>query len=408
MEKKYEIGGFEITDAHGRLVFYRAFPETYLDVSYNEIENMQHITELNWQLLTKSLLLFCTFVVLYLNQAGVYIIAEVIKSVMPELAEKIPIYAIMVIIWLVLITYGVLYLGMFMMSFRGRFMISRKKGNPIVIHTKLTPEVRQFIDNINEEVDLTTKGIVRHGPIPRAPEEKGVVKVMTDYWGNVLGLGRTEDRKKQEYNTEEKKEYIAETKSDSELNVSQVKVRNTSLRELDNIQKRRVVLVLTRGDDHSLPLVKVLSKMVKENNIGGVYLSFTMPSEYIISNMEDAKIPSENVYFIDCISIMAGKVETVKNEKVAYVENPASLEDITLHMDSMLSKVKTEKKFIFLDSLSSLSIYNSDKSVKEFTHYIINKIRLHELIGIILAVEKKETEELVRIITPMCDHQIRL
>jgi hypothetical protein len=44
--------------------------------------------------------------------------------------------------------------------------------------------------------------------------------------------------------------------------------------------------------------------------------------------------------------------------------------------------------------------------VKEFSHFLINKIRLDNLAGIILSIEKKEAEDLVKTLSPMCDTEI--
>jgi archaellum biogenesis ATPase FlaH len=140
--------------------------------------------------------------------------------------------------------------------------------------------------------------------------------------------------------------------------------------------------------------------------MGGVYVSITRPHEYILNAMDDSGIPSTNLFFIDCISLMAGKQQE-KLDNVVYVENPSSLEEVSMYLDRMLSKVGRERKFLFLDSLSSLLIYNTDKSVKEFTHFIINKIRLENIAGVILSIEKKEVEELVKTLNPMCDTEIR-
>jgi len=127
----------------------------------------------------------------------------------------------------------------------------------------------------------------------------------------------------------------------------------------------------------------------------------------ITSMMKTEGIPTQDLFFIDCASKTAGKTLLGKGDHVAMIENPGSLEEATMYLDRMLSKVGTPKKFIFLDSLSTLLIYNSEKVVKEFTHYIINRMRLESISGIILTIEKKEADDLVKTLAPMCDAEIK-
>ncbi len=388
----FKIGGFNVVASESRASFYRSFPETYLNVAYADIENIQHVTELNWAALTKSLIFLNAFFLFFLNEQFLYAIIEFLNAVIPAIVDKMPVYFLSITLWFVLLIYGTINLGSFLMSLKGSFIITRSNNTKILIHTKLTPDVRRFITHIQAQKDTKRR------PAPRVDvenvlyEDSGVVKSMKNYWGMILGIKKDEEHSKTKKQEDDYRPVLRQREV---------------LGDLENIEKRKVILVSAKGEGHPNAVISVLKKLVNDEKMGGVYLSFTKPSDNIISNMQEQKIREEDVYFIDCVSIMAGKIITAKKDRVAYVENPSSLEDITLHIDNMLSKVTTDKKFLFLDSLSSLSIYNNDKSVKEFTHYLINKVRLHDLIGIILTVDKKETEELVRIITPMCDHQIK-
>ncbi len=169
------------------------------------------------------------------------------------------------------------------------------------------------------------------------------------------------------------------------------------------VPEGKITLVVSKSENHGDAALGMLDILARQRGIGGVYLSVTQPYEVV-----KASSGAKDVYYIDCISRMAGKGVPEKSDDVFFVENPSSLEEMSLYLDRLLVKVKSEKKFIFIDSLSSLLIYNTDKSVKEFTHYMINKIRLENLTGVILSIEKREAEDIIRTISPMCDTEIRL
>jgi hypothetical protein len=170
----------------------------------------------------------------------------------------------------------------------------------------------------------------------------------------------------------------------------------------------RVVLISASSETHGRLVAGMLDVLVAKKGMGGVYISVSQPYEVILSTMEASGIDVKDIYFIDCISKMAGQSGQLASDKVVFIDNPASLEEVSMHVDRLLAKVGKGKKFIFLDSLSSLLIYNDDKSVREFTHYIINKMRLEKMSGAILSIAKKEAEDLVKTLAPMCDAEIRI
>ena len=180
------------------------------------------------------------------------------------------------------------------------------------------------------------------------------------------------------------------------------------LAELSRSDEDEILLVTFDSNRHNEAVEKLMSAMVKGQSRGGVYINISQPTKTILERINEKNIPTKDIYFIDCITHMIKGESTEKNENITFIENPSSLEEITLYLDRMLLKVSSEKKFLFLDSLSSLLIYNNEHSVREFVHFIINKIRVKNIAGVILSIEKDEVEELVKTLTPVCDRHIHI
>jgi len=267
---------------------------------------------------------------------------------------------------------GLYFLVHFITSLRGYFRISRKGGHSIVIPTTMTVELKTLIREIEEYRQGRQADIAKPAapPIPPTPSE-------------------------------------AAAAAKAQSVIAEDEVRQTLQFKIGDISSNKVVLISAKSEMHTPVVSSMLDILINQQGMGGVYLSITRPFEYILTTMSKANIPSDNLYFIDCISLMAGKGQQERGEKVVFVENPSSLEEVSMYLDRMLTKVPNEKKFLFLDSLSSLLIYNTDKSVKEFTHFLINKIRLENIAGVILSIDKKEAEDLVKTLTPMCDAEIK-
>ena len=66
------------------------------------------------------------------------------------------------------------------------------------------------------------------------------------------------------------------------------------------------------------------------------------------------------------------------------------------------------KKFLFVDALSTLVIYNSPNSLAKFSHFLMTRVKLLGLAGIFMVVEKEMGEVLLAQIKQFCDRVIKV
>ncbi len=361
---KLRIGNYEVVTSKQRISFVRKFPPAFVEVPYSDISNLQHVTAIRWDELGKAVGLAALSGILFFYDMGKPFIqptTDLINTINTGLGDALPVELLLKVVMAGSAIVGAYTFVKFLPSLRGYFKISRKNGIPVIISTGMSPELRNLIREIENQM------------------EKGVQQTYA-----------------RQYQPEPQK---VEEKLD---------IRSIIASKISDFENQRVIMITAKSENHIPVISNMAQKLVNEKKMGGVYLSITKPSDGISSILSAANVSTDDVYFIDCISLMAGKAQGgPPNEKVTYIENPSSLEEISMYLDRMLAKVKSEKKFLFMDSLSSLLIYNTDKSVKEFTHYLINKIRLEKLVGVILTIEKKEVEDLVRTLTPMCDIELK-
>lgn len=363
----YKIGFYDVVTTTERLICLKKFPRSFVEVSYGDIDNLEHLTRILWRELLDAVILLGVSLFIYFNDMGkpfIEPIESILSKYLPEVANLVPVELLVHAVMSVTAVVGLYHFIRFIPSLQGYFRISRKGRAPVIIHTSLTPQLKNLIREIEERV--REKGKEAGKPI-------------------VIQTGAPQE----------------EAKSPEEA------VKSKLAAEAGGMKENAVILISSKSKDHGVVVSNMLDILVNEKDMGGIYISVSRPYEFIVSMMKEKSISSDDIYFVDCISQMAGKAHDKPDENVVFVENPSSLEEVSLYLDRMLGKVKNEKKFLFLDSLSSLLIYNNDKSVKEFTHFIINKIRLENIAGVILSIEKKEAEDLVRTLTPMCDAEIR-
>ncbi|MFC2163101.1 hypothetical protein ACFLRF_05420 [Candidatus Altiarchaeota archaeon] len=361
----YKVGWYTILTTKERIVLIKKFPKSFIEIRYDEVTSLEHLTNIRWSELIKGLLIVGAGYLLNNYVSGNDIVTplkDLIIKYLPELASAVSVPQLVEFSVYGIFAYGLYHVLSFLPSFQGYFKISRKNRAPVMINTTLTNTVKNLVREIeahkNEVEKRKDKPIVLQTSAlaETASPEENIKKILED---GVAGLP-------------------------------------------DNA----IIIATAKSKYHMKVVSSLISYLVNTKEMGGVYISVSRPYDYIQVAMSEAEVDSDQVFFVDCISQMAGKVG-LKADNVVFVENPGSLEEVSMYLDRMLAKVTTEKKFLFLDSLSSLLIYNNEKSVKEFTHFIINKMRLERIAGVVLSTEKKEAEEMIKTLIPMCDTEIR-
>ena len=138
-------------------------------------------------------------------------------------------------------------------------------------------------------------------------------------------------------------------------------------------------------------LIQALFKRIKSNQDEiWVYVTVTKPFQNI-SNQLPFITEIKNLRFIDCISRAAGISKITKN--VIFIESPTMLEKIGLEIMNIFKEVDSKtKKYLVIDSLTNLIIYNDPEIVTEFFYHIINRTRANNINVISLAIEEEGME----------------
>ena len=122
-----------------------------------------------------------------------------------------------------------------------------------------------------------------------------------------------------------------------------------------------------------------------------VYVTVNKPCENLFNEFEFLE-ECKNIRFIDCISRAAG-ISIVKNNCVL-IESPTMLEKLVLEIMNTFKDVDAKtKKFLVLDSLTNLIIYNDPEIVTEFFYLIMNRTRAKNIHIVSIAVEEEELDK---------------
>ncbi len=165
------------------------------------------------------------------------------------------------------------------------------------------------------------------------------------------------------------------------------------------------VMVITSGEKLMSTNIKIVKTVMKNKNLC-LYVAINQPYSRLKKVMENGRIDTSRVFFIDCITeTSGGRSERVRN--CLFINSPGSLTELGISITQALQAMPG-KKFLFIDALSTLVIYNSSKSIAKFSHFLMTRVKLLGLAGIFMVVEKEMEEILLSQIKQFCDRIIKV
>lgn len=180
--------------------------------------------------------------------------------------------------------------------------------------------------------------------------------------------------------------------------------------ELDSLGvstgSKGIVLVLVDASiyvDATLLLLKRLANM----RCDIIYVTVNRPYQSLVSLLDNNGIDTERMFFIDAITeSVGGKAE--RTENCLYVGSPSRLTDLGIGFEEAIKSLGETEKYLFFDSLSTLAIYNNVQTVTQFGHFLTVRLRLHNVKGVLMAVESESDLALIKTLTYLSDSCVRL
>lgn len=166
-----------------------------------------------------------------------------------------------------------------------------------------------------------------------------------------------------------------------------------------------VLFVIPSAEYHekSIQLINYLT----EKDLYGVYITVNKPSATIKNEFKEYGVDFSKIFFIDGISKQIG-FDVDEDEGTMFLKSPHNLTDISIVISEAMKSIKSNEKFLFLDSLSTLALYNDPNAVSRFIHHVSNKLRKDNISGIFLSVEKEIDEKILSSLSQFCDKTINI
>jgi hypothetical protein len=155
----------------------------------------------------------------------------------------------------------------------------------------------------------------------------------------------------------------------------------------EDLAKNRIFLILTSPGnirERNMEIIRELSAL----GYHSVVITTNFPYSVLRKLYEQGGVDLTKVSFIDAVTRhSSGSAQDIPGV-VRYINNPANLTDMGIAVTEVLKEHHSGKVCILYDSISTLLIYLSSPNISKFIHFVTNKLRLMDISGVFLAVEK--------------------
>lgn len=133
-------------------------------------------------------------------------------------------------------------------------------------------------------------------------------------------------------------------------------------------------------------------KVLQEMGYEGVYITLSKDYIELSKIFRERGIDMGKIAFIDGISQMYG-VSEVASPNVTYVSGPLSIDALSQAVTKRVETMTAEKKFVFLDSITTILLYNSLEKTIEFSNFITDSFKKMKVVGIVVSISRGFTNE---------------
>jgi hypothetical protein len=169
--------------------------------------------------------------------------------------------------------------------------------------------------------------------------------------------------------------------------------------------EKRIFLVLSPSRQYCDNIARLL-KEIQEKKYRTVLISVNQPSAHLAGLLRNAGIDDSRIFFIDAITRYAGGPVPAPAGNCRYVGKPGDLTAMSIAVTETLKNLSGERPVIFFDSVNAMLIYSNSVDLSKFIHFVMSKLRILNIAGLFLAVEKGLDPILVSQLTTFADELI--
>jgi KaiC/GvpD/RAD55 family RecA-like ATPase len=192
----------------------------------------------------------------------------------------------------------------------------------------------------------------------------------------------------------------------SDLMINKTNVTKLLQEKYKKLQSGWVTLIEVPTENHMAVNIETLKTLIDQLGYTCVYITLSKPYTELEASFKSKGVDTSKVYFIDAISKMYGETQP-SSKRCVYTSGPIDVDSITSAMREILSSLGSVKKCVFLDSVTTVLLYNSLPRTLRFSQFLTQILKKIQSEGVIVCIAKGEkTKNLIVELKKHCDEYI--
>jgi KaiC/GvpD/RAD55 family RecA-like ATPase len=176
--------------------------------------------------------------------------------------------------------------------------------------------------------------------------------------------------------------------------------------KLSSLKSGEIVLFVTSETKYAKTNLEILKHYVNKEKKYCAYITVNRPYTRLIEDFKENKLDTSRLLVIDAITPIGSNTQRAGN--AVFIGSPRALTQISLVLTNALKKIPDGKKVLFLDSITTLSVYNDLGSVSKFSEFLVSKMREWNVSGAIISLEKEKSDKISSYLSQIVDKVIEV
>ncbi len=151
--------------------------------------------------------------------------------------------------------------------------------------------------------------------------------------------------------------------------------------------EKRIILALSTSRNYRENTLKMI-KEIQKQSLRIIVVCINQPASFLMDFYGRNGIDISHFCFIDAITQYATGISQESTGSCRFVSKPNDLTAMSIAVTTTLKQFEEDKTVIFLDSINAMLVHSSSIELTKFIHFLISKLRILNIAGILLAVEK--------------------
>lgn len=124
-------------------------------------------------------------------------------------------------------------------------------------------------------------------------------------------------------------------------------------------------------------------KLLTDEGFEGIYISFQRPFKNISSFLGAKGIDVDKLLFIDAAASLSGEQQH-EDMHCIHISQAIDIDELVKAIYTSLPKLKSKKRFVFIDSLTTITLYKPLSETMRFSEFLVRTVRKDEAENITL------------------------